>query len=374
MMKEKKWMYGLLAVMFAAVLVSAGASLYTVSAVQQMQAQEDPKATTEDDVSILDNTYKIVSTLPISEAYRSGQDSKLDSKQKEVLSMASDVLKDLVKEDMSDFDKEKAIYDWMVKNLRYDLGALQVIPNTQEDADNPYGTLKYHNAVCVGYATTFRLFMQMMDIECMVVHNTEQYHTWNLVKLGDDWYHVDVYSDQNDGNYANFNLNDQQMQQMQNWDRSFFPAANGTQYNYAFLNKQDVDSIYAIPGLIRQAADQQSPMLSLHFSALDSQQLLTAQALLGGVDMALTETEDYAQLAIQHNWLPLGSDAYLLTLYLRYPQEDSYEIPSELPQEALEKSSQSINEAFGTQLDWSSLHSDPSEDLTPMDDPFAAMG
>lgn len=368
MMKEKKWMYGLLAVLLVAVLISAGASLFTVKAVQQMQAaQTEKKETTEDNVPILDGTYTIVSTRPISDAYQSGQDSKLDSKQKEVLSMASSVLDTLLKDGMSDYEKEKAVYDWMTANLRYDSGALQVIPDTQEDADNPYGALKYHNAVCVGYATTFRLFMQMMNIDCMVVHNTEQYHTWNLVKLGDDWYHVDIYSDQNDGNYANFNLNDQQMRQQQKWDHAFFPAAIGTQYNYAFQNKQDVDSIYAIPGLIRQAADQKAPMLSLKFSALDSLQLQAAQALLNGVDTALSETETYAHLSVQRNWLPLGNNDYLLSLYLTYPQEDTPEASSTLTQEELEKSCQSINNAFGTHLDWTNLSDGP------MDDPFEAM-
>ncbi|MDY3014769.1 MAG: transglutaminase domain-containing protein [Evtepia sp.] len=370
MMKEKKWMYGLLAVLLVAVLISAGASLFTVRAVQQMQAaQSEKNETTEDNVPIMDGTYTIVSTRPISDAYQSGQTGNLDSKQKEILSMASDVLSSLLKDGMSDYEKEKAVYDWMTANLRYDSGALQVIPDTQEDADNPYGALKYHNAVCVGYATTFRLFMQMMNIECMVVHNTEEYHTWNLVKLGDDWYHVDVYSDQNGGNYASFNLNDQQMhQQMMSWDLSFFPAATGTQYNYAFQNKQDVDSIYAIPGLIRKAADQKTPMLSLKLSSLDDQQLQATQALLNGVDVALSETEAYAHLSVQRSWLPLGSNDYLLALYLSYPQEDDPEFPSTLTQEELEKGCQSINDAFGTHLDWTNLSSDPVED------PFDTMG
>ena len=38
--------------------------------------------------------------------------------------------------------------------------------------------------------------MQMLDIPCMVVHNTERYHSWNLVQIEGNWYHVDIYSDQ----------------------------------------------------------------------------------------------------------------------------------------------------------------------------------
>ena len=56
------------------------------------------------------------------------------------------------------------------------------------------GVLKYHNAVCVGYATTFRMFMQMMGIECKVEHNTEKFHSWDVVKIDGDWYITDIYS------------------------------------------------------------------------------------------------------------------------------------------------------------------------------------
>lgn len=46
-----------------------------------------------------------------------------------------------ITDSMSDFEKEKAVYDWMTKKLQQDSGALTVIPSTQEDCDNPYGVL-----------------------------------------------------------------------------------------------------------------------------------------------------------------------------------------------------------------------------------------
>ena len=144
----------------------------------------------ENDVTIM-GEYTVESTDKISDAYKKGSDAGLDDKDKETLKMASDVLNEIITDDMSDYDKEKAVYDWLVKNIGQDKGLLTVIPSSGKDSDNPYGVLKYHDAVCVGYATTFRLFMQMMDIDCMVVHNTEMYHTWNLVKLDGKWYHTD---------------------------------------------------------------------------------------------------------------------------------------------------------------------------------------
>ena len=180
-------------------------NLATLKSYIATQNEDQNEETTEDYVTIAEQ-YEIKPTTNISDAYKSGDTSKLTDREKETLDMAKDALKEMkIKDGMSDFEKEKAVYDWMTSSLQYDSGALTVIPSTQEDCDNPYGVLKYHNAVCVGYATTFRMFMQMMDIECMVEHNTEKYHSWDLVKIDGDWYITDIYSDQGNGNYAHFN-------------------------------------------------------------------------------------------------------------------------------------------------------------------------
>lgn len=169
--KEKKkggaWK-GIVAVILAAGVVGSTTisafNLVTLKSYIAEQKKEENPETTEDYVKIADN-YEIKPTTNISDAYKSGDTSKLTDKEKETLDMAKKAIKDMkITDSMSDFEKEKAVYDWMTKKLQQDSGALTVIPSTQEDCDNPYGVLKYHNAVCVGYATTFRMFMQMMGI------------------------------------------------------------------------------------------------------------------------------------------------------------------------------------------------------------------
>ena len=177
--KEKKkggaWK-GIVAVILAAGVVGSTTisafNLVTLKSYIAEQKKEENPETTEDYVKIADN-YEIKPTTNISDAYKSGDTSKLTDKEKETLDMAKKAIKDMkITDSMSDFEKEKAVYDWMTQKLQQDSGALTVIPSTQEDCDNPYGVLKYHNAVCVGYATTFRMIMQMMGIECKVEHNT----------------------------------------------------------------------------------------------------------------------------------------------------------------------------------------------------------
>ena len=64
---------------------------------------EDPAQ--EDDV-VIGQEYVIKSTLQISDAYKSGDTSKLDDRDKETLDMATAVLKEIITDDMTDYDKE----------------------------------------------------------------------------------------------------------------------------------------------------------------------------------------------------------------------------------------------------------------------------
>lgn len=345
--QKKRIFYVLTAVILVAVLCSTVTSLFTAKAVYELRSEKDAATQTkEDNVPIMNDQFEIRSTLAISDAYKSGSDAGLDEKQKETLTMASAVLDEIITKDMSNYDKEKAVYDWMSTKLTYDTGVLQVIPKTSSDADNPYGTLKYHNAVCVGYATTFRLFMQMLDIECMVVHNKEAYHSWDLVKLDDEWYHVDIYSDQGTGSYANFNLNDEQRGSAQDWDRTFFPAATGTKYNYAILNKKPLKNIYDLPNQIRTAMDEKKGFLSFSFEVMDEAHAQIVESIFNNLKSYTAASANYSDLFVNHSWLHVSGTEYVLSIQIlgfKNNEDDAKEVPAE----AQEKVDRALTNAFG---------------------------
>ncbi len=303
------WKAVLAVVLTAGVVGSTTLSAFNLATLKSYVAsqQEDQnEETTEDYVKIAEQ-YEIKPTTNISDAYKSGDTSKLTDKEKETLDMAKDALKEMkIKDDMSDFEKEKAVYDWMTSSLQHDQGALTVIPTTQEDCDNPYGVLKYHNAVCVGYATTFRMFMQMLDIECMVEHNNEKYHSWDVVKIDGDWYITDIYSDAGNGNYAHFNMTNNMWSQEQNWDQEFFPVANSLKYNMAYQNKQTVDSVYDIPKALRKAIDKQQGSLMIAFKEkIDDEKAQIANAAVSSVsDMLMNNNYKDMPYAINtYSWV-----------------------------------------------------------------------
>ena len=339
-------LYCLLAVLTVGIIVSCVFSITTSRQVKEIYATAIGETETrEDDVEIMGGEYVIRSTLPISDAYKSGNTAQLSDKEKETLEMASAVLDEIITDGMTDYEKELAVYDWMTKSLKYDTGILTVIPQTQADCDNPYGVLKYHNAVCVGYATTFRMFMQMMDIECMVVHNPDRYHSWDLVKLDDEWYHVDIYSDQDSGNYANFNMNDEMAAQSHDWDREFFPAADGLKYNYAVQNKQDCTDIYDVPSIMRTAIDEQNGLVAIGFETIDEAHAEIVESMMREID-GYVSGGTFGDLWMYWSWFHTTGNSYVLCAYIQGFDNGEEGQDFELSQEDQQKASDAVSAAF----------------------------
>lgn len=242
--------------------------------------------TQEDDVTISD-LYTVRSTQAISKAYLADRSTGLDAKQKEVLDLASATLKNIIKEDMTTFQKEKAVYNWMCKNLEMAETSQVNIPVSSSQIDEPYGVLKTGTGVPVGFATTFRMFMEMLEIPCKVVHDTAFTNAWNMVQLDDEnWYHVDVGSDITYGNFENFNMNENVASYKHTWDTEFFPAAAGTKYCYALMKAGEVKDLYNIPTRVKKAYDKKRKCIFLKFKTSSGKDLEV-------VDELVSRTADY---------------------------------------------------------------------------------
>lgn len=127
-------------------------------------------------------------------AWERGDDSGLSKKDKQVLDAARAVFAEHIAPEMSDYDKEAALYYWLVRNTDYDWSHYEETgaPRTSYE---PYGPLIEGKGVCLGYAETFRLLMSMAGIECITVtgaaHMNRENHAWNMVKLNGQWYCAD---------------------------------------------------------------------------------------------------------------------------------------------------------------------------------------
>ena len=97
-------------------------------------------------------------------------------------------------------------------------------------------------AVCSGYTESFKTFMDMLGIENYTISGKagNEQHIWNVVKLDNDWYQVDVTWDDPVGSsqeyidHSYFNISDSDMAIDHTWTSDINDAnpANGYIYTY----------------------------------------------------------------------------------------------------------------------------------------------
>ncbi len=147
-------------------------------------AYVDPRT---DDMTVFDSA-KILA------AWESGDHSGLTQEEEAVLDAAGQVLKEWTKPNMGDYEKELAVYCWLTTHVDYDWShyTKRGAPRTSYE---PYGPLVEGKGVCLGYATTFQLLMDMAEVECMTVvgasFRNQGNHAWNMVQLDGTWYCLD---------------------------------------------------------------------------------------------------------------------------------------------------------------------------------------
>ena len=350
-MKRKliRIMYVVTPVMLVLLLALNVFTIFKVKALEESAGGEETEDVAQENDVTIGGEYVIKATTQISDAYKSGNTSNLSDKDKETLGMAKSVLDEIITDGMSDYDKELAVYKWMTANIGFDSGSMPVVPEDEsKPVDNPNGVLKNHEAVCVGYATTFRLFMQMLGIDCMVVHDSHLSHSWDIVKLDGQWYHTDIYSDagSGEGNFSHFNLNDETMMNSQEWNTDFFPAADGYEYNYAYVNRTQCKDIYTIPEQVRAAINEQQGVVSFDFGDEISVDIYNiADTIMNQIENAVVFGGDYG-IGLSWSWLNAGDDS-VFCVYIIYEKAEEPDVAPGVADETQQKIDDAVNKAFG---------------------------
>lgn len=177
------------------------------------------------------------------QAWKSGDDSALSGWNRQILNAAKDVIDSEIKDSMNDYEKELAVHDWITGHSGFSMSAFSRAPGSGEesDSDTPYGVLINGSGNCWGYSSTFQLFMDMLEVECITVYGTPNSsgveHSWNQVKLDGDWYCVDCAWDDPIGGspcHTYFNVTSDYLRRgsIHRWDESTVPEATGTVWAY----------------------------------------------------------------------------------------------------------------------------------------------
>lgn len=107
------------------------------------------------------------------------------------------LIDDIIIPSMSEYEKVKAIHDYLVIHVNYDYENLAA-DTLPPDAFTAKGALMDHLAVCEGYAKAFSFLCSRTGLEETLIYGTatdengEQYHAWNQVKVDGVWYNIDV--------------------------------------------------------------------------------------------------------------------------------------------------------------------------------------
>ncbi len=126
-----------------------------------------------------------------------------------------------------DFEIAVWMHNWLIYNADYDE------TYTEYGAD---GVLLKGTGVCQSYTLAYGLLLDAMDIENQMVISEAMNHSWNLVKLEGEWYHVDCTWDDPMGGgseyHGYFGLSDALMSRDHSWITSDYPACTSDDCNY----------------------------------------------------------------------------------------------------------------------------------------------
>ena len=142
-----------------------------------------------------------------------------------------------IPENSTDYEKARYVYDFVMNTTSYTEEAIH-----RKDIRGP---LLDGEAVCGGYSYTFKFLCDEIGVPCIVAFGDAYNgidtgpHAWNAIKIGDEWYWVDVtwgdaYYEAGENPYEYFCLTDAELFETHILDTkaSDFPGENPLHFEY----------------------------------------------------------------------------------------------------------------------------------------------
>lgn len=182
------------------------------------------------------------------------------------------IISEIISPDMTDYEKEKAVHDYLITYLEYDTRPVSIIPDS---SFNALGALETRVAVCNAYAELMTLILNRVGIPCRTVigyaNLTE--HAWNMVLIDGETYHVDVTWDdpvtdysENTIRYDYFNVTDKEMKNDHAWIEDNYPACKATSQNYFVKNGLVVEHKEELESAIKTVLENRKTSIMLKLS------------------------------------------------------------------------------------------------------------
>lgn len=120
-----------------------------------------------------------------------GSSEEIVQQQAEIREALEEAAEDVDAEHMTEEEIALALHDYLASHVKYAYD--DYLQDTVDiSAYNIYGALAGGEAVCQGYALAYEYLLSQYGISCGIASSDAADHAWNLVKIRDNWYHVDV--------------------------------------------------------------------------------------------------------------------------------------------------------------------------------------
>ncbi len=171
---------------------------------------------------------------------------------------------------MNEFEKEKYVYDYIFMNCSYN--------DLSDTSGSAYGSLIAGAGRCEAYCKGFMWCMRKLGTECICVsgycdtasNSVFTEHSWNLVKIDNNWYHLDISADnvstvsERIPDYGFFNVSDVFISEKYQIDPIYndigIPACTTSDFNYHTAN-----------GLFVTAGDAKSKLQDIMLENFDEE-------------------------------------------------------------------------------------------------------
>lgn len=147
--------------------------------------------------NIYDITYSESEKAYIGEVTGSGGYGSKKDRYDQTVKKLNEIIKNLNLDGKSDYDKFKAVTNWIVSNVTYD-SHYNGKPNIPAGTEYPHdmtGAVLDKYAVCDGYAGLFYYMANAVGLKALYEDGTsiseQKGHAWNLVKMDGVYYYVD---------------------------------------------------------------------------------------------------------------------------------------------------------------------------------------